>query len=192
MLFRKIATILLLTFLLFNWVGYWLFLSWFESREAARLETRIDNAQYSADQLILLKVSAAVVPYSNPSAIFEPVSGEVKIGDIHYRYVRKRLYNDSIEFLCIPEKESRQLQSARNDIFRLVTDVPDNSGHGKTSPAGKASQLLKAFWQQIPTVSLCNFPAAGIIPSKQQEASLRQGHTRIGKQPPRPALPLSV
>ena len=192
MLFRKIATILLLTFLLFNWVGCWLFLSWFESRDAARLETRIDNDQYSADQLILLKVSAAVVPYSNPSATFERVNGEVSIGDIHYRYVRKRLYNDSIEFLCIPERESRQLQSARNAILRLVTDVPDNGGHGKTSPAGKASQLLKAFWQQIPTISVCNFPAGPINPGKQQESDPRQGHTRIGKQPPRPALPLSV
>ncbi len=192
MLFRKIATILLLTFLLFNWVGYWLFLSWFESHETARLAARIDNDQYTADQLILLKVSATAVPYSNPSTTFERANGEVKIGDILYRYVRKRLYNDSIEFLCIPQRESRQLQSARNDIFRLVTDVPDNSGHGKTSPAGKATQLLKAFWQQIPTISRCNYPAALINPAKQQEADPRPGFTRIGKQPPRPVHSLSV
>lgn len=189
-MFRKIATILLLTFLLFNWVGYWLFISWFESRETAHWEARLDNEQYDTRQLILLKVSADMLPYSNASTSFERTDGDIQIGNIHYRYVRKRLYNDSVEFLCIADQETSRLRSVKHDLLRLVTDIPD-SGHGKSSSTAKASQvLLKAFREDFPGFTCCNSPARLVPPGFLQAAALRQGHTRIGKQPPQrvPAL----
>src|SRR5258708_32553684 len=70
-LFRKIATILLLSFLFFNWVGYWLFISWFESHVESQWELRLDNEQYDPSQLVLVKVSADRLPYSNASTGFE-------------------------------------------------------------------------------------------------------------------------
>ena len=186
MLFRKIATILLLTFLFFNWVGYWLCIAWVESRETAGWKVRTDKDQYSDSQLILFKVSAAALPYSNSSADFEKADGEIKVGDIHYRYVRKRLYNDSVEFLCLPCQESNAIRAVRNDMIRLATGIPDNGSHNRSLPAGKASQvLLKAFWYEEAALYLCKNPAPRMTMGGYPEADIRQGHTRIGKQPPR-------
>lgn len=184
-LFRKIATILLLTFLFFNWVGYWLFISWFESRETAHLVARLDKDQYNADQLIVLKVSADGIPYSNSSATFERADGEIEVGNIHYRYVRKRLYNDSVEFLCLPDRESSRLLKVKNDLLRLVTDVPDD--HGKSNSKGKTAQvLLKAFWQDSPAISFGSYSAVSVsVGNITRDIALCQGHARIGKQPPR-------
>jgi hypothetical protein len=184
-LFRKIATILLLTFLFFNWVGYWLFLSWFQSRESARLEARLDSDQYDEGQLVLIRISAAAVPYSTPSTSFERADGGIEIGDIHYRFVRKRLYNDSIELLCLPDKEYSRLRTAKNDILRLTAGIPATK-QNRSTPTGKAPQvLLKVFCQKIPAFCISNFPAAGIRSYSYQETAIQPGHIRIGKQPPR-------
>ncbi|HWB92436.1 MAG TPA: hypothetical protein VG605_11305 [Puia sp.] len=184
MLFRKIATILLLTFLFFNWVGYWLFISWAESRETVRWEARLDHEQYNAGELILFKVPATAIPYSNSSPSFQRADGELQVGDIHYRYVRKRLYNDSIEFLCIPDGEAGRLQKARNDIFRLAVD--QSNDHGRSSPSGKASPtVLKVFWQQMPAFAICNFPAHTAKDDLPYDTRLHRGYARTGKQPPR-------
>ena len=183
-LFKKIATILLLTFLFFNWVGYWLFISWVESREKATWVARLDKDQYNTDQLIVLKVSAEGIPYSNSSATFERADGEIEVGNIHYRYVRKRLYNDSVEFLCLPDREGSRLRSVKNDLLRLTTGVPDN--HGKSNSRGKTAQaLLKAFWQDIPSLSIGHLTASSVSGNITRDTDLCQGHTRIGKQPPR-------
>ena len=184
MLFRKIATILLLTFLFFNWVGYWLCISWFESLESARWEDRLDRDQYNTAQLILFKVPATAIPYSNSSPGFQRADGELQIGDIHYRYVRKRLYNDSIEFLCIPDNETARLQKTRNVLLGLTTGLP--GGHGKTTPSAKTSLiLLNAFWQQSPGFAICNFLAHKTTPALRQETGIHPGFARIGRQPPR-------
>ena len=186
-LFRKIATILLLSFLFFNWVGYWLFISWFEHREAACAVARLDKEQYNADQLIVLKVSADGIPYSNSSTTFERTDGEVEVGNIHYRYVRKRLYNDSVEFLCLPDRESSRLHRVRNDLLRLTTGIPDN--HGKSDSKGKTAQLLlKTFWQEISVIAIDRLPVTPISVCITRESALCQGHARIGKQPPRSVL----
>lgn len=183
MLFRKIATILLLTFLFFNWVGYWLFLSWCESRETIRWETRLDHNEYNAGALIHFKIPATAIPYSNSSTEFERADGDLQIGDIHYRYVRKRLYNDSVEFLCLPDKEAGALSKAKNDMLRLTTGLP--ATHNKSSSAKASHILVKVFWQETPAFSICNFLAATMLPDAPQKTAIRSGHTRIGKHPPR-------
>ena len=49
MLFKKIATILLLSFLFFNWVGYWLFISLRESHVETIWEARLENDDRKVD-----------------------------------------------------------------------------------------------------------------------------------------------
>ena len=189
LLLKKIATILLLTLLFFNWVGYWLFISWVESRATARWEIQLDNDQYDASQLILFKVSASAIPYSNASMVFQRADGELEVGNNHYRYVRKRLYNDSLEFLCIPDAEAGRLRSARNEIVRLATDqsnVPDGGSHGKPSPTGKGSlQLLNAFYHPSAAFTICNFPARNMTLITGQTPPLSPGYLPSGWQPPR-------
>ena len=187
MLFRKIATILLLSFLFFNWVGYWLFISWMESRAETFWELRLDNAQYDPAQLVRIKVSAERLPYSNASMDFERSDGKIDIGVLHYRYIGKRLYNDSVEFLCLPDQEANRLQTAKNAFFGLVNDL-QNAGHTKApgSPGKLAGHILKiCFSYPLPYRIARPFPADAQRPVICHNIPLPSGYTRISKLPPR-------
>ena len=186
MLFRKIATILLLSFLFFNWVGYWLFISWFESHAASQWELRIDNDQYDPSQLVLVKVSADYLPYSNPSTGFQRADGQVDIGPIHYRYVGKRLYNDSVEFLCLPDQETSRLHTARDDFFSLVNDLRNTGQTRAPGPSGKtAGNILKVCYLEDHYLMVTCFPVGTVFPAIYNASPLPSGYLLLRKLPPR-------
>ena len=190
---KRIAAILLLSVLLFNWIGYRLLTALWESRAATRIEASLDNDQYDPAQLILLRVSADALPYSNASEQFERSDGFIQIGATRYRTVKRRLHNDSIEFLCIPDGAANQLAAADNDFFRLVNDL-QKSGHSKfPGPSGKTNPLQnKIIWcNSTHFPNLHCFAVRLVLSPRLQTAALSPGHPRIGLQPPRPVYPLS-
>lgn len=189
MLFRKIATILLLSFLFFNWVGYWLFISWIQSHEETLLESRLEDGRYDRSQLILVKISADHLPYGNASTAFDREGGKVDIGNLHYRYIGKRLYNDSVEFLCLPDREANRFQNVKNNFFSLVNDL-QNTGHSKVPGQGSsgkiASNVLKVCFPVPHGFTVTGFPVLLSHAAVHTGATLSPGYSRIFRQPPRP------
>ncbi|HET6254972.1 MAG TPA: hypothetical protein VFE32_12905 [Puia sp.] len=190
---KRIAAILLLSVLLFNWLGYRLLTAFWEDHAATRLQGRLDNDQYDPSQLILLRVSADALPYSNSTEQFQRSDGFIEIGPTRYRTVKRRLYNDSIEFLCIPDGAANRVRTAGNDFFSLVNDLqkPGHSkfpGHsGKTGPT-----VNKIIWCDAHHFPVLHYFAArlALFPHLMRTA-LSPGHSRIGLQPPRQEYPLS-
>jgi hypothetical protein len=182
----------LLSVLLFNWVGYRLLTAYWEDRANARFEAALDLNQYDTAQLILLRVSADALPYSNASRKFERFDGCMEIGATRYRTVKRRLYNDSIEFLCIPEGSTNPFSLAKDNFFRLVNDL-QKSGHSKfPDPSGKTSPVNKIVWYNSSHFpDLYYFAARPVLAPTFQSKTLPSGHPRIGLQPPRPGNPLT-
>jgi hypothetical protein len=118
--------------LLFNWIGYRLFSSYIEGNANSELEAQLDNNGYDESELISIKVPAVHLCYYTPSIQFERVDGQIEIGNVQYNYVKRRLYNDSLELLCIPNREAMKLHAAKDDFFKLVNDL-QYTGQGKKS-----------------------------------------------------------
>jgi hypothetical protein len=184
-LFKKIASISLLIVLLFNWVGFRAFISCCRNAATARLETQLDSDQYDTSQLILLKVPIRDLAYYNSSSRFERAFGEIESGGIHYRYVKERLYNDSLELLCIPDNEATRFQSAGNEFFSLVNDL-QNIGHDKSS--GSSSKKSGCFLNIYYLKDHC-FPVCHFHPRKEKEGEFRDfpitpGYVHTSEKPP--------
>jgi hypothetical protein len=182
----------LLSVLLFNWVGYRLLTAYWEDRAAVRFDATLDKDQYDPTQLVLLRVSADVLPYSNISAKFERSDGYIEIGAVRYRTVKRRLYNDSIEFICAPDGAANQLNLAQDNFFRLVNDL-QKSGHSKfPGPSGKTGPVNKIVWcnsSRFP--DLYYFAARPDLFPVFKVTSPSPGHPRIALQPPRPGNSLA-
>ncbi|MBC7830219.1 MAG: hypothetical protein H7122_20920 [Chitinophagaceae bacterium] len=128
---KRFAAILLLCLLLFNWFGYRILSGYYEQQADLALEQKLDNSEYDETQLIEIKVPLKL-PYQNSRKEFERFDGEVEVDGIHYKYVKRAVYNDSLVLLCLPNEGKMKLQSAREDFFKLVNDLQHPSQNKKS------------------------------------------------------------
>jgi hypothetical protein len=129
---KKIATIFLLGILLFNWFGYRLVIGYWQGRTTSELEAKLDVNDYDESQLLSVKIPVTHLAYYNTSPQFERVDGSVEINGIQYKYVKRRLFNDSLELLCLPDQGTMKLRACTNDFYGVANGLLTNSGkrHG--------------------------------------------------------------
>jgi len=125
--------------LFFNWYGYRILTSWLEVRADHQLEARLDINSYDESQLISVKVPSTHLAYYNSSTQFERVDGQINIGGVRYKYVKRRFFNDSLEVLCIPNQAAMRLQTAKNDFFKGVNDIRQDNGQSKKPASAPGS-----------------------------------------------------
>ena len=136
---KRIASILLLCILLFNWFGYRILSNYYEHRADLVLEQKLDDSEYHESELIEIKVPLKL-PYQNNWKGFERFDGEIEVDGVHYKYVKRAVRNDSLVLLCLPNEEKMKLLSARDEFFKLVNDI-QNSSQGKKSDNGKSHSV---------------------------------------------------
>ena len=120
---KKIIPISLLALFLFNCFGYRLLISYIENKANLQLEEQLDNNNYDDAQLITVKVPVDYLPYYNNSKTFERIDGQIEIQGTLYKYVKRRIYNDSLELLCIPNNTAMKLQKTKNEFFKFINDL---------------------------------------------------------------------
>jgi len=155
---KRIAAILLLGIFSFNIFGYRLVASFLEEQVNASIETALDENNYSDDQLISIK-QPTNLPYYNNSPTFQRVDGEIEIEGVHYKYVKVRIYNDSLELMCIPNTGKMNIEAAKADFSRLAADFQqaDNAKKKSTTPSKSFQKTLSEYEElqvtQIPAVT---------------------------------------
>jgi len=120
--------------MLFNWFGYRWLISFIEVNADANLEQHLDENNYDESGLITITVPLVNISYYNNSTQFERVDGQVEINGVQYKYVKRRLYNDSVELICIPNQKAMNLCSIKNEFFKLVNDI-QHKENKKNSPS---------------------------------------------------------
>jgi hypothetical protein len=119
---KKLAAILFVAIALFNLYGYQLVINYIQQRQESTLEKKLDNNNYSDAELMVLKLPVKLPYYAN-SVTYERVNGTVEINGIEYNYVKRRIYNDTIELACIPNFSSKKFQSVKDDFVKLNTEA---------------------------------------------------------------------
>jgi hypothetical protein len=137
---KKTAAILLIGILFFNWCGYRLLSAYMEKKTDLQFIAQLDNDNYDESELISIKVPAVHLSYYTNSKQFERVDGQMEIEGVKYNYVKRRFFNDSLELMCIPNHTATQLQSARDEFFKLVNDLQHNGQSKKTDPHPSSSK----------------------------------------------------
>ncbi len=123
-----------------------------EDRNNAHLEAQLDDNNYNESELISLKVAATHLSYYNTSKSFERVDGQIEIKGVLYKYVKRRLYNDSVELLCIPNIGSMQLQNAKDNFFKIANDL-QNTTQNKKVPTHSVQKNLTICFCPINRIS---------------------------------------
>ena len=135
---KRIAAIVLLGLLLFNWVGYEFYTAVLQDSADKTMVAGLDQNNYTDADLISIKVPAKHLSSYVNSKEFQRVDGQIEIGGVQYNYVKRRFVDDSIELLCIPNKTATSLQTAKNEFFKLVNDL-QHPGQSKKSDQHNSS-----------------------------------------------------
>jgi hypothetical protein len=109
--------------MLFNWFGYRLVIGYWQEKTKNDLEARLDVNDYDDSQLITVKIPVTHLSYYNTSPEFERVNGSVEIGGVQYKYVKRRLYNDSLELRCLPDQGAMKLRATADDFYRMANGM---------------------------------------------------------------------
>ncbi len=186
---KRLATILLIGILFFNWYGYQLFSDYLQDLAQRRLEASLDKNEYDESQLVPLKLPVTNLAYYNNDPVFERVNGQVEIGGISYRYVKRRIFRDSLEYLCIPDQQGMRLRSDKNEFYRLVNDLTHN-GQKKNAPHSFKS-IVKDYCPS--EISIITRTVESVSPTFQlpTKARLLTGYSLRTENPPDEAPALS-
>jgi hypothetical protein len=129
---KRIAAIVLLCLLVFNWIGYEFYSAFQQDRADKTMVASLDQNNYSDADLISVKVPAVHLSSYVNAKEFQRVDGQIEINGIQYNYVKRRFTEDSLELLCIPNRTATSVQNARNEFFKLVNDL-QHPGQSKKS-----------------------------------------------------------
>lgn len=141
---KHFAAILFLSIFLFNLYGYQLLIDYWQNREDLALSTRIAT-DIDDENLVSIKAAAFLPPYAENSEKFEWADGEISIDGTTYKYVKRRIFKDSVEFLCIPHTAKAQLENTREQFFRLSADLQDLPGQEKNPGANQIKSPLLEY-----------------------------------------------
>ncbi len=127
---KQLTAILFLSVLSFNLFGYSIVISFLQQTNETNLVIKLDKGQYHDADLISIKTSLNL-PYYTNSPDYERVYGSIEIEGVEYEYVKRRIYNDSLELLCLPDRVHQKLESAKVDFFKMSSDIPNSSQNKK-------------------------------------------------------------
>lgn len=141
---KKLAAILLIAILFFNWYGYRIVTSILVANADKQLEAKLDNKEYEESQLIEVKV-ALNVPYQNDQAEFERHYGEMEVDGKYYTYVERKIENGFLILKCIPNSDKEKIKAANSDFFKMANGLDGNQPDKKQN---NTNSFAKNFWSE--------------------------------------------
>ncbi len=138
---RNLFAIVLIAVHLFNIGGYRFVFDHFEQKASSKMLSKLDKLEYNEAELIEVKVPIRL-PYQTDWKDFERYDGEIEINGVHYNYVKRKVQNDSLILLCIPNTDKMKIYNAREEFFSLVNDLQQNND--RKAPASK-SNIIKTI-----------------------------------------------
>ena len=182
---KKLATILLLLLLLFNFVGYRLWFSVLQQKANKEIVSKIDMQNYNDADLITLTVPLSM-PYLSDSKDFERKDGEITLNGKVYHYVKEKVSNGNLILMCLPDVQKTQLQTAKNDFFASQVDLQSNASSKKSGDNSQLIKLVISEYEELQTTSFNLFSAQlENAAFSNPSFALQKGEGIMPEQPPR-------
>jgi len=180
---KRLSAILLLGIFSFNIFGYRIVASFLESQQNQQMELAIDGNEYAESQLISIK-QPTNLPYYTNSFDFHRIDGEVNIDGIIYKYVKCRIYNDSLELLCLPNTGKMKIQAAKADFSKMASDFQQSNHKKKSNADTKSPQKTISEYEEHFTAIAFNTIPFLINHTIQPHLLVSTLFTKLVEQPP--------
>jgi len=153
--------------------------AYLEKNGTASTEKKLDQNRFSEDELLSIKTKLNL-PYFTGSATFERTYGTVSVHGVVYTYVKQRVYNDTLELLCLPDAVKTKLQAAQNEFSKSTADGQASLPHKKTS---ELKISLPDFCQSLTAETNLTVDVKRNYPLQYIPGSLSTYHSRQERPP---------
>lgn len=143
-----------------------------------RIEAKIQSINELDKRMITVKIPINL-PYQTDWEDFEEVDGEMNIKGVAYKYVKRKIYQDTLILLCINHREKSVIQKNSNDYFKKVNDLVS-----ETSKKPTFKQTKNDFYEEIKSTSIALFALEQHQFNPYQEASRASGYVCTVEMPP--------
>lgn len=123
---KKAVSIVLVTLVLFNALGFYGVLVGLRLQSAQNLVDRLDQNNYSDNETITLKIPVSL-PYTSGNSTFERVDGEIQFDGEFFHLVKQKLQEDTLYVVCIRDCDSKHITKALHDYVKTFSDRTDAS-----------------------------------------------------------------
>ena len=129
----------------FNWFGYRLYYDYLQHKTNENLEALFDSNSYDESQLVELKIPVNL-PYQTSWTSYQRYDGEININGTSYKYVKRKLCNDTLYLKCIPNTKKMRLETAKNDFFKNSNDLAQNDQSKKSDASKSVTKNLQTVY----------------------------------------------
>lgn len=110
------------------------------------LEALLNKNNYQEKDLFTLKIPINL-PYQTSHTNFERVDGEITVNNETYKFVQRKVENDTLYLQCIRHTEKMNLEQKGNDYFGKINDISVNDQNAKDT--GKHLSITKYSLQDF-------------------------------------------
>jgi hypothetical protein len=116
--------------LLFNIFGYRIVFSYLEKKASQALTANIETKSFDESNLIEIKTELNM-PYVADKD-YENAYGETVIKGVHYQYVKRKIENNVLYLMCLPNEEKIALAETKNNVEKSNTEASNNNSKQKS------------------------------------------------------------
>ncbi len=82
---------------------------------------QLDQHAYNESELVEVGIPLHL-PYIQNSGAFERIDGSVENNGIHYNFVKRRIHNDTLYIMCLPNQQKTELAKGKSSYAGEVND----------------------------------------------------------------------
>ncbi len=131
--------------MLFNLAGYRFVFSFQENKATQKLEASIDAGNYTDANLVEIKMPLNM-PYVSDKS-YEAAYGETSINGEIYRYVKRKISNNTLFLLCIPHREKTNALTAKHEFEKNIAGDSKENNQQK-NPLAPLFKLMQTEFLQ--------------------------------------------
>ena len=141
---KKITAFILLCLLTFNWFGFRFVMGYMQQKNECSLEARLDNNSYDESQLVELRIPLHMA-YQNDRTSYERCDGEMEYKGCYYKYVKRKVANDTLYLQCISNATKTKIEFAKNDFYKNTNDIAPSGNKQHNSKTVLIKKLLSDY-----------------------------------------------
>jgi len=92
----------------------------------------VERQGYADSELIVVK-TALHLPYFTSNSDYVRVDGRIELNGIHYNYVKRKVSNDTLYLLCLPNQKKTALYAEKNSLSGQYAEAPSASKNQKST-----------------------------------------------------------